>query len=180
MSELVAGCHPRPAFPGLALCCLPASMVGHYLGENDQVPDQCMTNGRSFWKSLLTFWDTSSKWKNSVRQFFQHLGNKWQISAGAVIKVWDEISSILETKQTRGKKKIQTQFIDTKERIELVKIGKSSKVNWSMNSVGMGSDEIYFCMPFKTLNSVALEMELKKKKHGWKLYWSQGSRNSWF
>lgn len=33
-----------------------------------------------------------------------------------------------------------------------------------MNSVGMGSDEIYFCMPFKTLNSVALEMELKKKK----------------
>lgn len=32
-----------------------------------------------------------------------------------------------------------------------------------MNSVGMGSDEIYFCMPFKTLNSVALEMELEKK-----------------
>lgn len=52
--------------------------------------------------------------------------------------------------------------MDTKGTIELVKIGKSSKVNWSMNSVGTGSDEIYFCMPFKPLNFVAFEMELKK------------------
>lgn len=33
-----------------------------------------------------------------------------------------------------------------------------------MNSVGMGSDEIYFCTPFKTLSSVALETELKNEK----------------
>lgn len=59
----------------------------------------------------------------------------------------------------------------TKRTIELVRIGKSSKVNWRMNSVGTGSDETYFFKPFKPPNPVALETELKKwKRRGKKLY----------
>lgn len=49
------------------------------------------------------------------------------------------------------RKKIQIQFIDRKGTIELVRIGKKSKVNWSMNSVGTGSDEIYIFVSLSNL-----------------------------
>lgn len=55
--------------------------------------------------------------------------------------------------------------------IELVRIGKSLKVNWRMNFVGIGLDEIYFFKFFKLSNFVVFEIELKKwKRRGKKFY----------